>query len=230
VEERAAWDDDGMSKERAASAPRKSPGKGHAPAPASFLQEAVRYLPGGWRAVVEMFRTATGSTADEDLDERAGVVHVYDRLSRDEKRRLTVDRFCAMADMEGYRFLELACSTAYRLHMDVARLVLAVHTPKVLHNVVKLAASGRGGHRQQEMILKSGGILPVPGGAQVTNQYLQLPAGVVRPAGGEAAPDPDVPLLPPIEQDSLRMAEIIRASEARRLETPAAFVEDAPSG
>ncbi len=156
---------------------------------------------GGIGHVLEALR------AHEEDDARA-FIETYERCSATDVRHLPLEYIAFAAGIGSLRLAELAQTAIFLYDGMKTKMLLASGLPSIVSRSIQMAKTPKGVY-DREMMLKAGGVLPVPKGAQIAIQNVygdKEEAPVAAPAWRQP-------------EDLLR--EIHDATEPKRLPSPA---------
>lgn len=156
----------------------------------------IARIPGGWEFVLDCLRASSDATARQFLK-------YYDdpTLPLYVRAHLPVEAFCLLASITPEALMNTIIVQAQVHGIQMARLVAAVHFPKVIQTSVDEAAKPEG-IADRELQMKHAGFLPMPKGSQVS-------VNVNASANAQSA------TLAPSPEDSIRRLQD-QFSEGRR--------------
>lgn len=164
-----------------------------------FLKSAE----GGWDRVLEALRAHDDDDARDFLD-------VYDSVSVQDRKLLKLEEISAAAGITSLRLSEVANSAMILYGQMSAKMILASSLASIVKTSVRLAKTQKG-QFDREMMLKAGGVLPVPKGAQIA-----INNGVVN-----EKPDTGPSETPAYLDAGQRLRMIHDAVDQRKLPSPA---------
>ena len=124
---------------------------------------------GGITRILEALRAHD----DEDAKD---FTELYDSLTQRDRQHLTLEEIAYTSGIGSLRLAELATSAMILHGQTVSKLILASNLPSIMRTSVKMAKREKGGF-DREMMLKAGGVVPVPKGAQIAiNNVNESPA------------------------------------------------------
>lgn len=150
--------------------------------------------------------------AHDDEDARAFLA-TYDQCSATDQKYLPLEYVAYAAGIGSLRLAEVAQTAIFLYDGMKTKLLLASGLPAIVAQSIKQAKSPRGIH-DREMMLKAGGVLPVPKGAQIHIQNLQQGAGEKE--------EGSAPARPVWRESEARLREIHELTEPKRLPSPEA--------
>lgn len=164
------------------------------------LDHAFRSV-GGRDAAVAMARLA--SYRDPEIKE---LLHLFDELApNDQLTPRLLENLALQVGLHPAEFFGRVSAAAYKHNFDVAQLTAAMKVTEIIERRAEFAMD-KDGYKDAELVLKAGGHLQTGPLVQVnqnqTNQTLNVAAG-----------------LPPVEEITGRVSELIRGGEDRRLLT-----------
>lgn len=159
---------------------------------------------GGIPRIMEALR------AHDDTDAREFVA-LYDSLSRDDLRHLTLEEIAYASRIGSLRLAEVATSAVILHGQMTSKLLLHSAIGAITRTSIKMAKREKGGF-DREMMLKAGGVLPLPKGTQIA---IQNNNGQAKESGSGAAE-----AEPQYLDAGERLRLIHEAVEPRRLPSP----------
>lgn len=120
-----------------------------------FLKKSVD---GGIPRVIEALRVYSDEDAQAFID-------CYDSLTQTDQRLLSLEEISAGAALDPMRLGEIVCAALFHYGLLKTGLLLSSHLPRVVEKSLSLAKTDKGVH-DREMMLKAGGVLPIPKSAQ----------------------------------------------------------------
>lgn len=122
----------------------------------------LKAVEGGIPRVIEALRAHDDSDAESFIE-------VFDSLSETDKALVPIEAVSFAASIGSLRLAEVA-QTALFLHGQMrTKFLLATGIPAIVEKSIKIAKTVKG-LADREMMLKAGGVLPVPKGAQIAIQ------------------------------------------------------------
>lgn len=203
---------------------------------AEFRRAALVRLEERWRAeqenedeewepeqepiVTPMFKSVEGGTAHvlealraHDDDDARAFIQCLECCSATDQKWISLEAVAFAAGIGSLRLAELAQTAIFLYDGMKTKLLLASGLPAIVAQSIKQAKSPRGIH-DREMMLKAGGVLPVPKGAQIHIQNLQQ--------GTEEKEEGAAPPRPVWRESEARLREIHELTEPKRLPSPEA--------
>jgi hypothetical protein len=175
------------------------------PSDQPIITPLLKSAEGGIPKILEALRA-------HDDDDARGFIDLYDSLSIPDRRYLSLEEIATAAGIGSLRLGEIAQSAMILHGQLTTKLLLASSINKVVKASIKQAVTARG-VADREMMLKAGGVLPVPKGAQIAIQTNITP-DKSETKQLESAPEP-------VYLDSgQRLRMIHEAVEQRRLPAP----------
>lgn len=169
-----------------------------------IITPLLKAAEGGIDRILEALRAYD----DEDARE---FVTLYDSLSGKDREYLTLEEISVASGIGSLRLAEIAQSAMIMHGQLTTKLLLASNMSKIVNTSIQQALSPKGTF-DREMMLKAGGVLPVPKGATIAIQNNVTPS--------EKA-DSKVVDAPAYLTSSERLKAIHDAVEVRRLPVPA---------
>jgi hypothetical protein len=167
-----------------------------------IITPMLRAVEGGIPHVIEALQ------AHDDEDARA-FVGAYEQCSRGDAKHLTVEAIAHAAGIGSLRLAEVAQTAIFLYDGMKTKMLLASGLPGIVSRSIQMAKTPKGVH-DREMMLKAGGVLPVPKGAQIHIQNLN------------AGDKEEAPTRPMWREPEERLREIHDLTEPQRLPSPGA--------
>ena len=142
-----------------------------------------------------------------DNEDARSFIDAYDQCSAADKRNLSLESIAFAAGIGSLRLAEVAQTALFLYGSMKTKMLLASGLPGIVSRSIQMAKTPKGLH-DREMMLKAGGVLPMPKGAQIAIQNVY---------GGEKEDKPDVPAWRPAED---RLREFYDHTEPKRLPSP----------
>lgn len=117
---------------------------------------ALQSAEGGLPHILEALR----AHSDEDARE---FIELYDSLTLRDRKYLTLEEVAYACGIGSLRLAEVATSAMILYGQMTSKIMLAAGLPGIVQTSVRLAKTDKGGF-DREMMLKAGGVLPVPKG------------------------------------------------------------------
>ncbi len=167
-----------------------------------FITPILKSAEGGIPRILEALRA-------HDDDDARSFMDLYDSLTASDRNHLKLEEVAVAAGIGSLRLAEVSLSASILHGQMQSKLILASAIPSIVQTSVRMAKT-RKGLADREMMLKAGGVLPVPKGAQIAIQ---------NNVAGEAKDD--APQNEPVYLDpGQRLRAIHDAVEQRRLPAP----------
>ncbi len=130
----------------------------------------------GEPVVTPLLKTAEGgiprimeALRSHDNQDARDFVELYDSISAQDLKFLKLEDIAYAAGIGSLRLAEVATSATILHGQMTSKLILAAALPGIVRTSVRLAKTAKGGF-DREMMLKAGGVLPIPKGAQIAIQ------------------------------------------------------------
>jgi hypothetical protein len=104
-----------------------------------------------------------------DDDDARSFIERYDSLTATDRKHLSLEEIAVASGIGSLRLAEISLSASILHGQLTSKLILASAMPSIVQTSVKWAKTKRG-LADREMMLKAGGVLPVPKGAQIAIQ------------------------------------------------------------
>jgi hypothetical protein len=162
----------------------------------------LKAVEGGISHVLEALR------AHDDSDAR-DFTETWEQCSATDRKHLPLEYVAFAAGITSLRLAEIAQTAIFLYDGIKTKMLLASGLPSIVAKSIQMAKSDKGLH-DREMMLKAGGVLPVPKGAQIHIQNLN------------AGEKEDVPSKPTWREPEDRLREVYDLTEPKRLPSPEA--------
>lgn len=184
------------------------------------LSGALRELPGGWRALITLFR----AVKPEPEDDRAKVLAAYEEMIVTQATR--PEEIADAAGISHAHLLGLVSETLYELQLPTAHIIRNSNFGELMKKTV-VFAKRQDGFKDREMLFKGLGEVPLPQGATIINHPTAIAGASSRAAALAASDGGELTATdaPGMEDDTLRFTDLIREEEKGQIESPATFVE-----
>jgi hypothetical protein len=139
-----------------------SEGEEFDPSSEPIITPRFKYAEGGIPYVLEALRS-------HDEEDARTFMELYDSLSQRDRQYLSLEEIAYASGIGSLRLAEIATSATIVHGQMASKLILATAMPGIVRTSVRLAKTAKGGF-DREMMLKAGGVLPVPKGAQIAIQ------------------------------------------------------------
>lgn len=159
---------------------------------------------GGIKKILEAIRAY-------DDDEGRDFIELYDSLSGKDRQYLSLEEIAVASGIGALRLAEISQSAMIMHGQLTTKLLLASNMSKIVSTSIKQALTPKG-LADREMMLKAGGIMPVPKGAQIAIQN--------NLADGRSETKTIETPVPSYLSASERLKAIHDAVEVRRLPVP----------
>jgi hypothetical protein len=163
----------------------------------------LRAVEGGTGHVLEALR------AHDDDDARA-FVECLGECSSTDRSHISWEAVAFAAGIGSLRLAEVAQTAIFLYDGMKTKMLLASGLPAIVQRSIQMAKTPKGLH-DREMMLKAGGVLPVPKGAQIHIQNLN-----------QGEKEEEAPKAPLWKQPEDRLREIYDMTEPKRLPSPEA--------
>lgn len=159
----------------------------------NYLSMAVRHLPGGRTAFLELIQ---GAVLDGDAAANAWL-KVFSELSPYEQGRVSLDDVCAASGIGPAALLRAVVTAAVEHGDDVGNMIAAINHPKVVHQAAKSAMRIGGRYadialKDRTALLQHHGFLPAPKG-HTTAVTVNANTSASANAAAAASANPSVP-------------------------------------
>ena len=168
-----------------------------------IISPMLASVEGGVKHVLDALR------AYDDPDARAFLETMEECSSRD-RRHLNLEAISFAAGIGSLRLAEIAQTAIFLYDGMMTKMLLASGLPGIVERSIQMAKTPKGLH-DREMMLKAGGVLPVPKGAQIHIQNLN---------SGEK--ESEAPARPSWREPEDRLREIYDLTDPQRLPSPEA--------
>lgn len=147
-----------------------------------------------------------------DDDDAREFIELYDSLTKKDRQYLSLEEIAVASGIGSLRLAEIAQSAMIMHGQLTTKLLLASNMSKIVNTSIKQALTPKG-LADREMMLKAGGVLPVPKGAQIAIQ--------TNVSEGRSETKTIEGTVPTYLSSSERLKAIHDAVEVRRLPVPA---------
>jgi hypothetical protein len=127
-----------------------------------IITPMLKSADGGIERVMEALRAY-------DDDDARDFIDIYDDLTNKDRQYLTLEEVAVASGIGSLRLAEIAQSAMIMHGQLTTKLLLASNMSKIVSTSIKQALTPKG-LADREMMLKAGGIMPVPKGAQIAIQ------------------------------------------------------------
>jgi hypothetical protein len=170
-----------------------------------IITPLLKAADGGIERILEALRAY-------DDDDAREFIELYDSLSGKDRQYLTLEEIAVGSGIGSLRLAEIAQSAMIMHGQLTTKLLLASNMSKIVNTSIKQALTPKG-LADREMMLKAGGVLPVPKGAQIAIQ--------TNVSEGRSETKTIEGTVPTYLSSSERLKAIHDAVEVRRLPVPA---------
>jgi hypothetical protein len=166
-----------------------------------IITPMLKQVEGGIEHVIEALRA-------HDDDDAGAFLDVYDRCGPTDRKHLPLECIAFAAGIGSLRLGEISQTSLFLYDGMRTKMLLASGLPAIVSRSIQMAKTPKGLH-DREMMLKAGGVLPVPKGAQIHIQNLNQ--------GDKEDTPRETPAWKPQED---RLREIYDLTEPKRLPSP----------
>lgn len=162
------------------------------------LAYASRALPGGKESLVELARLSPHESVK-------AIVTDWDAMTGRKRSATRLEVMCEAREIAPADFLGEVVKAAFEHNTDVAKMILAVNTPRLVQKSVREALTKKG-FKDREMLMQASGIAPKGGGmhiTQVANAQAKATAAAQHETKG----------LPAFEAEVIDASEAVRSDE-----------------
>lgn len=177
---------------------KENPNEEWEPENEPIVTPMLRSVEGGIPHVIEALR------AHDDDDARI-FLRTLDEAGATDRKNLPVEAVAFAAGIGSLRLGELCQSAIFLFDGMKTKMLLASGLPAIVSRSIQMAKTPRGLH-DREMMLKAGGVLPVPKGAQIHIQNLNA-----------SEKEEEAPTRPLWREAEARLREIHDLTEPKRL-------------
>jgi hypothetical protein len=156
---------------------------------------------GGVGHVIEALRS-------HDDDDARAFLEIYDGAGQTDRKHLPLEAIAFSAGIGSLRLAEVAQTAIFLYDGMKTKMLLASGLPAIVQRSIQMAKTPKGLH-DREMMLKAGGVLPVPKGAQIHIQNLN-----------QQEREEETPSAPAWRTAEERLRDIHDAVEPKRLPSP----------
>ena len=184
--------------------------------PSSPLGSVLKKLPmaahGRWEGLIRMLKMVEGE--DETID---AFVKRWDKCPKQRRVTVTPEDLLAEVGIGPAAFIGKLAEVVFTMGRDTSRLISACAEPLVVEKLASMAQTDEG-FNDRRLFLQSSGFAPSPQTSIHVAQDNRSVVSVQHQALG----------LPDMSADAVRFTEIIRGTEHAKIESPSAFLADAP--
>jgi hypothetical protein len=142
-----------------------------------------------------------------DDDDARSFCELYDSLTASDKCSLSIEQIAFASGLGSLRLAEIAQTALFLYGQMQTKMILSSGIPAIVQKSMKVAKTTKG-LADREWMLKAGGVLPMPKGAQIAIQNVY------------ANPDEDRPAAPAWREADERLREFHDMTEPKRLPSP----------
>jgi hypothetical protein len=135
------------------------------PSSEPIVTPLLKAAEGGLPRILEALRA-------HDNDDAREFVELYDSLSQKDRQHLTLEEIAHASGIGSLRLAEIVTSAMILHGQMTSKLILASALSGIVRTSVRLAKTAKGGF-DREMMLKAGGVVPVPKGSQISINNVQ---------------------------------------------------------
>lgn len=170
------------------------------------LSAALRELPGGVWAFIELFR----QVKPEPEDDRAKVLAAWFEMQVTDKTR--PEDVAEAAGISAAHLLGLISETLFTLQVPSAHIVRNANFSALMKKTMKFAGQ-KDGFRDREMIFKGMGEVPLPQGTIIHNHPMAIAGAGARADAAAAASTSGDTDAPDMESETLSFTDMLRGTE-----------------